>query len=285
MFHSGNRSYKSPGNFILNRIFRIFPLYFLLTISFIILLNVLSSSLRSGYVLDIGYVISSLLFFSFIYDRSPIIYVAWTLEFEMFFYLAIFIFMLIAPRWKWSGVSLVFSTSVSVGALLHSEHMSSQLRFLTCPYLLEFVYGVSVAMWLEARRISPVIVICSVGATAMVLFQNPWNTLIVAGIPASFLLWAAVRCNQRWPQVGRVGQLVGILGDASYSIYLIQVFTIPAVFKVIARAMPGMPLYNAIALVSLSTIIGGMLVYIFAERPLLATTSRLLKSRRPLAQT
>ena len=283
MFHSCNKPNVDPWLFIAHRIRRIVPIYWVLTVAFVFVGLISPVIFRSQSWMDGGFILASFFFMSFLFDRMPIIYVGWSLEYEMLFYFLIFFFMLAVPRYIWGSIAVLFAVGVAAGTMLDPGEKTGVLMFLTRSYLLEFVYGVSVAMWLEQRRVPGIILAAILGATALVLFDNPWNSLIVAGIPASLVIWAAVMLNRRWPDIGPVGRCLGFLGDASYSLYLVQVFTIPAVFKVVLKTMPALSLDLAIALATLVTLAAGVLTYALMERPLMAVTGRLIFRQRQRA--
>ena len=85
----------SPPRFLLNRVLRIVPLYWALTL----LLGALFVSLPSVFnakSLQPGWVVSSLLFLSAaIHHRDPVLFVGWSLEWEMLFYVLFSISLLI----------------------------------------------------------------------------------------------------------------------------------------------------------------------------------------------
>jgi exopolysaccharide production protein ExoZ len=79
-------------------------------------------------------------------------------------------------------------------------------------------------------------------------------------------LAARLNRNRRalsWPE-----GLLGRLGDASYSIYLVQVFTISGFCKIFLKLWPSMPLSFLIMIVVIATILVGWVAYMLLERPI-----------------
>jgi hypothetical protein len=70
-------------------------------------------------------------------------------------------------------------------------------------------------------------------------------------------------------------KMLARLGDASYSIYLFQVFVISAVCKLVVKLFPPFPLDALIPILTLIAVLAGYLVYIFAEKPALDLCRRI----------
>lgn len=94
---------------------------------------------------------------------------------------------------------------------------------------------------------------------------------LVWGVPSALIVFGAVGA----PQIGSRPLL--FLGAASYSIYLVQILTIPAFYKVvIAAAGPDLPVDALVVGATVATLIVGTLLHVAFERPVLA----LLRGRR-----
>ena len=89
------------------------------------------------------------------------------------------------------------------------------------------------------------------------------------GLPSIFIVYGAVAAPQVNSKLGK------LLGDASYSIYLIQMLSIPVFYKLLV--VLGIELNNDfLALACLiATAIAGTVMYLFIEKPM----THLIKTR------
>ena len=142
--------------------------------------------------------------------------------------------------------------------------------------LIEFIAGMAVALFVKKYGFS------SYGGTALVvgfvlLLLSLIPTIrdlvesreVAWGIPSMLIVYGAVTSTQI---KNRVAMLIG---DASYSIYLIQVLSIPIFYKLASYF--GLDISNDILafLCLLATSFGGIFMYSVIEKPL----TRLLKRR------
>jgi len=86
MVYTQSNNPRSAFSFFSNRILRIVPTYWLLSVAVVVLFVLIPSTFR-GLKLTGAYSLTSLFFVSRIFGYDyPIIYVGWTLEYEMPFY-------------------------------------------------------------------------------------------------------------------------------------------------------------------------------------------------------
>ena len=86
MVYTQSNNARSAFSFFRNRILRIVPTYWLLSVAVVVLFVLIPSTFR-GLKLTGAYSLTSLFFVSRIFGYDyPIIYVGWTLEYEMPFY-------------------------------------------------------------------------------------------------------------------------------------------------------------------------------------------------------
>lgn len=257
---------RSPFDFFKNRILRIVPIYWLLTLFVIILYLFLPSIFREMNLTPV-WAISSLFFTSSVFtNQHPVVYVGWTLEWEMLFYLIF-------------SVSLFFDKlRLQVGFVVASLTCVS---FLTENYIvLEFLLGMLVAYAHKKATLSKRqgLLVFFFGLFALLLSLLPsvvsWglNRVLLWGIPSYFIVYGLVSCAQIR------GRFFTYLGDASYSIYLVQMLTIPAFYKFSSKILGG---WNGdfLALLCLfSSVAFGCLVYSLAEKPITLKLKRVFHS-------
>ena len=215
------RRKDTPRSFAANRIARIVPLYWSLTAVFAAVGFIVPSALHS-HVVTIEWMLLSFAFLSQIVLRDqPILFIGWTLEIEMLFY-ALFALSLFARR---RAVAVAFAASAVVAAAL----------VLELPILVEFVFGMAIGEAYRRWHVSRSLAMACVGigsaglcAWLFVPAEARIDRLIVWGVPAAFLVFGAANMRQlTW-------RIATALGDASYSIYLMQVFTIPVFVRLIS---------------------------------------------------
>jgi hypothetical protein len=186
----------------------------------------------------------------------PIMNVGWTLEWEMLFYL-VFALSLWFSTWR-SSLAAVFIVLTAV-ALVLSNYI-----------LLEFLGGLVVALVYGKGfvRGSTGVISLGIGIFLLCLSILPSvrelidSRVLLWGFPSLLIVMGALAVKQ---QKNKLGEL---LGDASYSIYLIQVLTIPVFYKV-ATKLQLVVNTDLLALICLiSTAIGGVLMYLILEKPL-----------------
>lgn len=222
-----------PRAFLWRRVCRVLPVYWLLTLVAVALGFVFVRTSGTPAP-DLLLAAKSLGFVSFSTGRQPLLYVGWSLEFEMFFYLATAAF-LVASRSPWRAVTVGFSLLSALGSALvlaHVEALRELREFFLDPLLLEFALGVLLGHAFRTRaldRVAAFAVALGFVATLVARWDSYGGRVVVAGLPAALLLWIALVGERRGSF--RAPRALVELGDASYSIYLLQVFTLSAFAK------------------------------------------------------
>ena len=229
MIHTQIQNPKKIHEFYFSRLNRIVPIYWLITL-FIVLIYFLLPDIFRNLTLDIKKIISSLFFTSHIVTGTfPIISVGWTLEWEMLFY---FIF----------GLSL-FLKDIRKIIVLIFLFMLLIFTFSKTLLIFEFFLGVLIGYTYNKVKFKETngLIILIIGIILLLLSINldfdPQKYLLVAGfkldrffiwgIPSAFIVLGAVYYRQI------SNSFLVYLGNASYSIYLVQVLTVPFFYKFI----------------------------------------------------
>ena len=126
----------------------------------------------------------------------------------------------------------------------------------------------------------------ALGIAALAGYAAAWNPphdwggwrVFWWGLPSAALVAACVLSSAQW-QPGPVGRFFGLLGDASYSLYLVHPLVFPLVRWTIVRwidfsAMPW--LYAATLFVA--AIVASVACYFFFERPITRALQRRLRA-------
>ena len=226
----------SPTRFLLDRITRVVPLYWLATVLTVV--GVLAGVEIFAASANLHLAARSLLFIPTYGERGhiwPTLYLGWTLNYEIFFY-AIYAVCLLAPRgWKIPALSAALIALFLLGLLL--EPAGAVPRTWTDSLLLEFVAGAWLGTIAGPRgdRFTPArMALLMLGIVLFMLAASLASPRLLFGT-ASALILAAALLAERQGVVPRIEPLKR-LGDASYSIYLFQNFAFAAVAQTLAFA-------------------------------------------------
>lgn len=255
--------------FLARRVARIGPLYWLITAA--VFAAFLAHPAVSSKPLDWPTFVRSMLFVptDFSYEMVvTIISVGWTLCYEMFFY---GLFALVFGFSYRHGVKALTAIMVLLAALHPLVSGDFYAAHYTSPLLLEFASGMWIANITAPRR--PLLVI-ALGAVWMIFMDRYFGARELAyGVGAFLVVWGAVHVRIDKPLRALV-----LLGDASYSLYLVHMYVLQASFK----------LYSGVgaALVALAvTVLASMAIHLWVEKPLskraLGVLLQLLKVDRP----
>ena len=277
------QKHLTPAKFITRRFERIYPLYLFFTLLMLVLVSVFSNYMNGAADTRINRIATSLTFTSFLTGKSPIVYVGWSLEYEMFFYVSVFISLIFRRAFKVLLIP-VLSAFVFLGVMFNDSE-STLFRFLTNPMILEFLLGVLIGWLVLSGRLQIFGLLAVTLSLVAVAISNPTSRVIVAGLPSVLLVVLAIYFERLFSHLPAVGRLFVRLGDASYSIYLMQVISLPALAKVLAKVMPGISVDAFTVLSCLCTLVAGYMLYRLVERPLTKGTRisiRWLEGRRAI---
>jgi exopolysaccharide production protein ExoZ len=265
--YSIERSNPSPLQFLRRRIERIIPVYWFLTLLIVALALLMPQVFRGTNWLDIHHLATSLFFVSFTDGVPPLLYVGWSLEYEMFFYLLVGL-LLFRKKDTWNGVLILFSLLVIAGQTRAISEFAGHTRFLMDPIILEFAFGVLAAQIFGKKVAIPGLIAVGCSCVA-VLLAVPAHRAFIIGVPSTLLVLGAAYLSRARTKPSPFETIVARLGDASYSIYLIQVLSLPAAGKLAARLWPAMPLDLFIAASTAATVVAAYGLYLFIEKPAL----------------
>lgn len=229
-------------NYIKKRFTRIYPTYWIVFIA-VFFLAIAVSSLRNTVPHDTWILVKSFLLLP--QDRmsgvgSPVIGVAWSLQYEICFYF--FFAFLILNRWL--GILLGAGLLYLYFSYTREPLISFPLSFITHDYILLFAMGMIVSILCSAKTIiidKPMIylftglLIFTVNALDSVTAINQlgeWRA-IVYGVASSLIIFGLIQAENKGHIIG--GQpYLQILGDSSYVLYLIHLPLISLLCKIFA---------------------------------------------------
>lgn len=283
IFYATHSARLMPAEFLRRRVERIVPLYFFVIFAVTILAVTFPATFGTPDWFTPRHILKSLAFIAFTDGEMPVVYVGWSLEYEMYFYLAVALLMALT-RDVWRNIVVIFSALVTIGRIPGADAVLGNYAFFADPMILEFAFGVIVGSLFVNGRVSWPIQVAAACAIAALLVTDPVSRVIVSGVPAACLVAAAAfvsrkRIDPSWPELA-----LARLGDASYSIYLAQVETVSLASTSIAGLLPAIPALLLVVVTTGIVVALGLLLNILVERPMLKFGRRLGAPRPPSAQ-
>ena len=274
----------TPASFMMNRIIRIVPLYWAMTLllygSWLIFRD-------PAIVPSLWNLVRSLLFIPFVSPRTgeiqPLLIAGWTLNFEMFFYAVFACALLVARRYRALIVCIVLGTLVALPLVVTPA--GAIARTYTSPLLIEFMIGCLLGVMYERGALPRpgIALFLLVTGCGLLLTSSMLSAADVTGarffhwgLPAFLIVTGALGLESKL----RDWRLPMLLGDASYSIYLTHGVVLSAVKSAVllsgTGALPGMSAEFILAGCAAS-ILAGVGVHLAVERPLLAVGKSLIR--------
>jgi len=246
---------RSVRDFLVSRAIRIIPIYWLLTIIIAVVYLVAPFAFRE-LVVTPDWLLASLSFMSTgLIGKYPIVYQGWTLEWEMFFYL-VFGISLFFRSWT---ATLTATTVVLLAVALAVSNF----------ILMEFVAGLLIALLFKKYGIKrfertslivgSLLLLISINSDVRALTES---RVILWGIPSVLIVYGAVTTMQLNSSIGK------LLGDASYSIYLIQMLSIPIFYKALSIISVNVNSDIMAIICLVATAIGGTIMHLTVEKPI-----------------
>ena len=295
--------FSKPGaaiSFLRRRLERVVPLYWIVTTLAVVGVMIVPS-LLSVPVADLGYIISSYLFWPVARVNGlvrPIANLGWTLDLEMMFYI-VFTFALFWKRTTGLIISLallLLLTSMKMAGLFAAgaSLASVPLNFWGDPIILNFIIGMLAAVVYEkglrlrgplALGIFALAVIACIGMRLGLegymyglLEDGLQNRLL--GMGPAMLLFIAGTFGPQVDVSQKLWRYAVLLGDASYSIYLLHPFALRPMSKIWALVVNTHLPPMMFALIGLPVALAvSFAFYAFAERPFVVFFHRRRKAQ------
>jgi peptidoglycan/LPS O-acetylase OafA/YrhL len=259
------------------RIRRIYPVYWVI-LALTLPIYFLNPQLGEGYETHLGIILTSIALVHFD-SLDVVIPVSWTLFHEVLFYV-LFAVALWRPR---VGFSVMAVWLLLSGLDLMPHHSTLLVDFYFSNMHLLFGFGMAAAWWVRRARVKWPVLVTLCGIVIFLsagIERNEWNVVavgwraIVYGIGATLAVMGAVELEREGRL--RVPAWLRLVGDASYSIYLVHFlalsFLAKAVWKLgLAHAVPTKISFILLAVMATAM---GVVWHIAVERPLLSFFGR-----------
>ena len=289
--------------YLLKRLIRVFPLYWLL-LAGLVAATFAIPSLGSPADRGLGHIASS--FALFPQRDLPILGVAWTLSHEVFFY-ALFSLLI----WRGGSGTRAVLTAILAGSVLvcflepavsmrpgPESTLPVAVSFCFSHFNLEFALGTGVALlfrrWKKTAVSRSAIVPLLLSAAGIALFAlrasfpqtahgalpDPLFRVLTYGVGAALLIFAGLRLDAE-KRGARLFRLLAPIGDSSYALYLIHRPFLAALTLLLGHRLTGGSAQTAfyLALIFAVTAIAWVL-HRAVERPMLKFLRDLLLPAR-----
>ncbi|MGR5320207.1 acyltransferase family protein [Vibrio sp. DNB22_19_1] len=279
--------------FVIKRVFRIYPIYWLAFIAYLSLLslsNMLNTQPLLGHV-ELQPLITSLLLLPTTNNGSyyPYLGIAWTLVFEMFFYMVYAALLTLKIQSRLLTLNIIFVFLALTNFVLSSTFSSAYIHYYTNPIILEFIAGCWIGYLYKKGVLLGKTLAIPLAIIALILLSlsshleapyvsfynlNPWR-FIIWGMPSIMLVYAIVSSEHLF-QANAFRPMVA-LGNASYSLYLFHAALFLPVLGVIFSTLDVyayIDVYTSTAVLSILCIAGSYLIYSLIERPLASILKR-----------
>ena len=281
--------------FIFDRAFRIYPLYWLVSLALLTVFLIRPDLVFRSNALTPDIFKSFALWPQ---GPAPLLAIGWTLIYEMFFYI-IFAVSFLIPRKGLLPFLLIWSALCLAGYNLGWAASGTVAGILFSPLTLEMLLGAFCALFVQAmsHRSAPkvqryIVRLCLLAITTSALCIAATVYILAArgemimldfarrvslfALPCAIIITACVRLDM----AGRAApKILTVIGQWSYSIYLTHILTM-GLMGLIWQRVPNTSAWdNVLWLPALfvGSIAGGGLVYRFAEKPLLSLRKTLRK--------
>jgi peptidoglycan/LPS O-acetylase OafA/YrhL len=286
LYTSHNSNY-TIAQFLKRRFIRIYPIYWV--VSFLLVLYfVFAPNPDQAYKTDVSFILSSLTLFP---QEKYIVGIAWTLSYEIIFYIVFAFTYLLNPRY------LLYIFILWISMILMTDFFGIKsgifaVDALLNPIIINFAFGCLIAyIFIHKHDFEKWRLILFSGillfAISWVLyyvivkddptaFTAPISRVYLFGFPSALIILGTAYSGSF------DNKLLVYLGDASYSLYLIHGTVLSVLLKLILYFGLAALFNNIIGalLIFAATIIAGCLIYKMVEKPLIRLTRRYLEESK-----
>ncbi len=268
----------SAKQFILNRLVRVFPAYWIAVAVAI----ALKTAQGNRFFWDNRLIPGLLLVPVGVGNADYRLGVEWTLVFEVFFYAALGLMLVVSRRFGPTVGPLAWLAGVLAAAIVREPGVYdplptvTQIAFspLTAPFLLGAL-AVHLLRFPELLRQAAPVLAPTLFAVSKLIPRWDWSAIVVGVAAALFVAWAAVA-----RQLAAESPLV-VYGDWSYGVYLLHVPVLTAVMDVLLHKNRAYPSWDLVAVAGFAALLVGLTFGRFESA--LYRRLRSLVRRRPAA--
>lgn len=231
----------------------------------------------------------------------PVLRIGWTLSIEWLFYFLFFLVIVSRAKYKLVSLAAFVAFLITLGYLFPPEDL--RYAFITNPIMLEFLLG-TVIFWIytnvktmHASIPLLLLIVAMVGYILLITYGygDVWNSFYVRdvsmkrfflwGLPSSFIVAGCIfsECNNRFTSLWNNRQML-LIGNASYSIYLVHITTYALITILYIRVGFFIPADLTIFIQFFIAVLAGIGFYKLVERPLLQALHQWKSELTPKSQ-
>ncbi len=269
IFHIESKYKKNSTAFLIQRIARVIPLYYIATIvlfAFVIIAPDLVNSTEART----DYLFKSLLFIPFSRDGGvkPLLFLGWTLNYEIYFYLMAYISLKFTGTVLNSAYPILILVIIGLGV----ETDSVIFNFYANPVVINFLFGMALSVLYRdhagkfALISYPLLIIGVISFFFLDTIVPHAPAILKLGVPAAVIAGGILGLDIKKNVI--TAPFIS-LGDASYSMYIIHPYILQALTKIVllifGATMTGSSIYVVVSLFFI--ILVSILSYLFFEKP------------------
>lgn len=281
------RKVEDIPTFFLNRVSRIYPLYWLYSLPLIILFWVAPTLINPSTGGRINWIQS---FFLLPQDTLPLLMVGWVLVYEMYFYLLFGLMLFVNEKHRvklLSAWGFILVAANLTGIQTTSDGPITIKAILTSPMNLEFIVGAFIARFIQAGFIKGRLICLGIGLAGIVFavffaFINPdvalfkhQTRVMLFCLPYALIVYGLAAREIKSSKVDL--KFFKPLGDASYSIYLSHTLIINGIGWVWALINARQHHFFWLSLMIIISMGYGLKSYRLIEIPLITNAKKLLR--------
>lgn len=275
---SGKSGWSEAVAFWLRRATRIYPIYWIAALAYL----AVHALFFEGYGLTAASAILAMLLIPG--WESAIIGPAWTLSYEVFFYLCFG-----ASLWFRPGLSLWVLTALFIVLVAVNMRWPLPVSVIGNPLLFEFLAGAWIARLLPGVTWRPRLLSIALlafgllGFAASLLLDLDAVPRTVLWGPPSALVVAGVALLDGSAGPEPVFARIGVLGDASYALYLVHVLVLDLVMALIAWSGSGLEIRGLALLIgAFVSVCVSIAMHLTIEKPMLGALRRRVKTTKAI---
>ncbi|MDP3330590.1 MAG: acyltransferase [Methylococcaceae bacterium] len=285
---------QGPRSFVISRLSRIIPLYWILTTCLLLLAAIKPELLNSTTVNLLNY-LKSLFFIPYFKENGtlyPMLSVGWTLNYEMFFYFCIWISLIFAKRYYIQSTIILISIFYFVVRTYVENDVIT--LFFGNTLIFEFVFGMLLYKLFITRKqknySSPYILIATFSYVFMCYAESSklsFDRIIIYGIPSILLIYSMLNLENLFTNANRkIVSFLTNIGDESYATYLSHFYVVESVRRILYlkfNLLNPYSIFGATLIVILALIVGHFL-YVFIDKPISKYCKRKFSTTKPSAE-
>jgi exopolysaccharide production protein ExoZ len=264
---------REASLFLYHRLARIFPVFWIYTTLTLLAYFITLQTIAGRFNIVASYLL--------IPTHLPMLLLqGWTLSFELYFYLLIFLLLFLVPERFVPWLLALWGVTVIALKLHIGLSPFPIVQLLIGPSVCEFLAGWVLFRIYRRSRLHPaagvILIAASLAFLIVVIFHNdpssitdyPWRRPILYGSFATLFLFGTMELERT--RLIRYLPFFASIGDWSYSIYLSHVLVLNLIARLIAPSLPYPAAMAFILVVGIAAVLLlGYLSYTFIERPLL----------------